>query len=118
MRHIELEGKKYQLKGRFGTVTKILKKYDLIKLKDGGWGDSEQTYIDFVLESTWKLIQPQRFFKPYVFFWRFKKLVVFEEIMSAQKSVLGILYGLPEDKEPDIEEEIEEKKSQSKKKAS
>jgi hypothetical protein len=117
MRHIEIEGKRYPLKGRFGTVEKLLRKYDLLKLKDGGWGDDEQTYIDFCLESTWKLIEPDGFFKPYIFFKRFKKRVLFEDIIKGQNSVLSILYGIPENdlnSDEADEDETTEKKSQKK----
>jgi len=105
MRYIELEGKKYALKGRFGEISKLLSKYDVLKLKEGGWGDDDKIYINFVLESAWRLIQPIKFFKPYVFFRRFKKQVVFSEIMAAQKNILAILYGIPDDIDTDEEQE-------------
>lgn len=113
MRYIELEGQRYPLKGRFGTIAKLLKKYDLLKLTNGGWGEDESIYIDFVLESTWKLIEPEGLFKPYVFFRRFKKKVIFSEIMAAQGDILGILYGISE---KDIEEEAPDEDENSKKK--
>jgi len=102
MRTIKIEEKEYRLRGRFGTISKLLQKYDILKLRDGLWGDADEIYAFFLLESTWKLIQPNKYFKPYIFFWRFKKKIDYLELMEGKENVLSILYGLSEEKQEDL----------------
>ena len=103
MKHIILNNKTYKVRGSVHAVKYIIKKYFTVADDKIGFKDSSENLIlEFSIESIWKLIVRRKIFKPYVFYFLFKRYVDIEDIRKAQDIILPMLYGIDsEDKEPE-----------------
>jgi hypothetical protein len=96
MRTITIDGKERRIKGTFGAMRRIIKKYkDLPDMKN--W--PEERILMFAYELIWLFLDYT--FKPYMTFRRFRNKADIDDIRKGQGAVLDIFLGIDkEDKDP------------------
>ena len=88
MKEIKLDGETYQVRATFNTVRNIFKSVSPEKLEKG----DQFATLELAYKLTWQLLKPKRFFKPYLFYWRFKKYADIEDLAEAQNIILEMIF--------------------------